>query len=85
MTDERIKRLLAELHEALPGADLDAETRKLVKLLDADIHALSEPSAEEVSPIVEQARELETRFAAEHPTLQNFLRELIDTLTKMGV
>jgi hypothetical protein len=85
MTDEKIKRLLAELHEALPGADIDAETRQLVKLLDADIHALAEPSAEEVSPIVEQARELETKFAAEHPALQGFLRELIDVLTKMGV
>jgi hypothetical protein len=85
MTDERIKRLLAELHEALPGADLDDETRRLVEVLDEDIHALSATSAAHVSPIVEQARELETRFAAEHPTLERFLRELIDTLTKMGV
>ena len=86
MSSRKIKALLAELREALDEAP-DAEARQLIVELDADIHAmLDEDTARpDTRSLSERASELEARFAADHPTLEHFLREIADWLAKMGV
>ena len=83
MGKERLNRLLAELNEELhEGSELDAETRQLLAALNADIERLT--GGEEESPVV-RARQLESRFAANHPVAERLARELADVLAKMGI
>ena len=80
MGEERLKALLAELHEELHQVgEIDPDTRKVLSELNADIEEVASVSA------AERARELESRFAAEHPVLERIAREMADLLTKMGI
>ncbi len=87
MSNTRIRELLARLQREIQDAELDDDTRSMVRDLDAEIHELlaAEGGAEDSDSVVEKARELETSFAAEHPTIERFLREVIDTLVRMGI
>jgi Domain of unknown function (DUF4404) len=86
MSKEKIQSLLAELREAIDEAP-DAEARQLIEELDADIHEMLEHDfkGHDSGSILERVNELETRFAADHPTLERFLRQIADWLAKMGV
>ncbi len=80
MGKERLKALLAELHDELHQVgEIDAETRKVLAELNADIEEVASVGA------AERARELESRFAAEHPVLERIAREMADLLSKMGI
>jgi hypothetical protein len=80
MGEERLKALLNELHQELHQVgEIDPETRKVLTELNADIEDVASVSA------AERARELESRFAADHPVLERLARELADLLTKMGI
>lgn len=81
VSGERIRELLAELNRELNSTDdLDAETTALLQQLNEDIDALAGQS-----PAVERARNLESRFAADHPVAARVAREIADLLTKMGI
>ena len=81
VSGERIRELLAELNRELKNTkDLDAETTALLQQLNDDIDALAGQS-----PAVERARNLESRFAADHPVAARVAREIADLLTKMGI
>lgn len=80
MGTERLKALLSELHQELHEiGEMDPETRKILTELGEDIDSVTSAGA------AERARELETRFAAEHPVLERIAREIADTLGKMGI
>ena len=80
MGTERLKTLLSELHQELHEiGEMDPETRKILTELGEDIDSVTSAGA------AERARELETRFAAEHPVLERLAREIADTLAKMGI
>ncbi len=80
MATERLRELLAELEKELHQVgEIDPETRKILSELNEDIEKVAS-----VSPS-ERAKELETRFAAEHPMLERIAREIADTLAKMGI
>ena len=87
MSNQKLKELLAAIHDELDSADVDAETRSLLKSLDADIHGVLEQNEEGAGdgPIVEQAKLLEARFATDHPVAERFMREVIDALVKLGL
>lgn len=87
MSNRRIRELLARLQREIQDAELDDDTRSMVHDLDAEIHDLlaAGSDAEGSDSVVEKARELETSFAAEHPTIERFLREVIDALVRMGI
>lgn len=84
MSNERIKDLLAQLREEISKADVDDELKKLASDLDADIHRVIEDDADS-SALVDRAKELEADFATKHPTAERFMREVIDTLARMGI
>jgi hypothetical protein len=84
MSNERIKDLLAQLREEIGKADVDAELQKLMSDLDSDIHSVIEDDAD-AGALVERAKGLEADFATKHPAAERFMREVIDTLVRMGI
>ncbi len=87
MSNEKVRKLLAKLHDEVQTTELDAATRSSLRKLDSDIHdLLDSPTPEtKISLVLERAELLETRFAIGHPTVERFIREVIDTLAKIGV
>jgi DNA-binding GntR family transcriptional regulator len=87
MSNEKIRKLLAKLHDEVRDTELDADTRSSLRELDSDIHDLldSATSRQKMSFVMERAKLLEARFAISHPTVERFMREVIDTLAKIGV
>ncbi len=87
MSNETIRELVGKLHDAMRTADIDAQTRSLLKQFDAEIHEYLESSQQEgeENSVLERSKELETRFATSHPAAERFIREIIDTLARMGV
>ncbi len=87
MSNEKIRKLLAKLHDEVRDTELDADTRSSLRELDSDIHDLldSATSRQKMSSVMERAKLLEARFAISHPTVERFMREVIDTLAKIGV
>jgi len=87
MSNTQIRELLEKLQNEIQKTELDDDTRAMVRDLDADIHGLLEQEGEsaETDSVLEKARELETNFATEHPTIERFMREVIDVLVRMGI
>ena len=83
MSSERLRQLLGELDKELKSTgDIDAATRELLAKLNAD---LDEFTSEHETSAGDRAKELESRFAAEHPVAARITREIADLLTKMGI
>lgn len=89
MPNENLKDTLKQLHANLESAKtVDSETRLLLQVLDSDIRSLlnkNEDDTAEVSGLVTRAQSLSAKFATEHPQLETVLRELADTLARMGI
>lgn len=93
---DRLKEHLRTLHQELEGSgELDDDMRRLLSQVDDDIHRLLDrgapDAAEEDSEtdaadaLSEQVRETATNFQAEHPRTYRVLREIADTLAKLGI
>jgi hypothetical protein len=86
MSQEKIKALLQELQQELSETtQVDADTLALVKQLDSDIDQWLEAAEDVNSPVMEDAIALEARFAANHPVAERLIREVIDTLGRIGI
>ncbi len=87
MSNEKIRELLAKLHDEVQKTEVDADTRSSLRELDSDIHDLLNSSTPEpnITFVLERAKLLEAQFAIGHPTVERFMREVIDTLVKIGV
>lgn len=90
MTTENLKQTLLELHQALASGDpLDPELVGLLQLLDSDIRTRlagqDTVGTAEDNTLTTRAQEISARFAAEHPRLEPVLRELSDTLQRIGI
>lgn len=87
MSNKEIRELLGKLQGEIQKTELDDDTRALVRDLDSDIHDLLNPEENdaETDSVLAKARELETNFATEHPTIERFMREVIDALVRMGI
>lgn len=82
-----LKKLQAELESGQP---VDPSLRQSLQTLDQDIQKVltqgsPEPGEHEEGSLNERAQEIEARFAAEHPYLASTLRDVMDTLGKMGI
>lgn len=82
-----LKKLQAELESVQA---LDDSLKQSLQSLGQDIQKVlgqgtpPTPAADEAS-LNERAQELEARFAAEHPYLASTLRDVMDSLGKMGI
>lgn len=93
---DNLKEQLRTLHRELEGsAELDEDMRRLLGQVDEDIHRLLDQGGEaavqtgsDTDPadaLSEQVRETATNFQAEHPRTYRVLREIADTLAKLGI
>jgi hypothetical protein len=67
---------------------VDAEMKSLLKVLDSDIrHLLSKKDEEtpDANDLATRAQSLSAKFATEHPQLEQVMRELADSLARMGI
>ena len=87
MSNKKIRQLLAKLHDEIQKTEVDADSRSLMRELDSDIHDLLSANTRraDTDVVLERAKLLETNFATTHPTAERFLREVIDTLVRMGI
>ncbi len=84
MSKDRIKKLLAQLQDEIRSTDMDDELKTLMSDLDNDIHNVIE-NDDEVSALVDRAKELEAGFATRYPAAERFMREVVDALVRMGI
>ncbi len=89
MPTEPLKDALKKLHANLESTNsVDAELQTLLKVLESDIQKLlskKENQTSDVSGLVTQAQSLSAKFATEHPQLEQIMRELADTLARVGI
>ena len=85
MSNQRVRELLKELRKELDTADVDAETLVLLRELDAGIQAVLDSSGNPVDAMVNRAKALEVKFSVNHRVAEKILREIIDTLAKIGI
>ncbi|RJX33034.1 MAG: DUF4404 family protein [Oxalobacter sp.] len=88
MNPTDLKKTLATLHAELQSTDrLDQELKSLLEILDRDIRALldKQEAPSQASELAERIREHAARFAAQHPTIEGTLREIAETLGRMGI
>lgn len=83
-----LKKLQTELESG--GQTIDEGLKQQLQLLDQDIQKiLVQGSAlvrqDSEASLEERAQEIEARFASEHPYLASTLRDVMDTLGKMGI
>ena len=84
MSKERVKELLGQLREELRRADVDEELDEIFGELDDEIHAVVDTDAD-VNDLIDRAKGFEADFASRHPAVERFMREVIDTLVRMGI
>lgn len=84
---DRIKSLLNELlHELETTSSVDQEAVALTHKLEADIDDLINPQVDSSeSTVLDDAIQLEASFAASHPVAEKIIRELINSLSKIGI
>lgn len=86
---KRLREQLVSLHRELEDSDeLDDELRGLLGQVDRDIHRLLQTETDdeaEQTDLSGQVREAATNFQAEHPRTYRVLREIADTLAKLGI
>jgi len=81
-----VKKFLAELSRELQrGEDFDIEARKILEDLHKDVEQIEGPGESKVQPMLDRVKELESKFAANHPVLERTARELADAISKMGI
>lgn len=88
MNETNLKDLLRQLHQALEKTDsVDPDTLKQVRELDEEVNRLLDSGSrgEEFDNVLDQAKAVETRFAVDHPVAERFLREIIESLSKVGI
>jgi len=86
LSENNIKSLLQQLRQALhEGGTVDEETLAMARTLDKEISSFI-ASAEDVnSPVLDDAIALEARFAVNLPVAEKVIRELIDSLGRIGI
>lgn len=91
MEKQELAALLKKLQTELESVQaVDDSLKQSLQSLGQDIQKVlgqgtpPTPTADEAS-LNERAQELEARFAAEHPYLASTLRDVMDSLGKMGI
>lgn len=85
MPEKRLKELLGELRMELKGVD-DDDVMKSLDQLEVNIEDLVDPDTDSSeNSAMDDAIALETRFAANFPVAEQILREVINTLNRIGI
>ena len=86
MDPQQLKQTLKRLHTELEATgSADQELKDLLGELDDDIHRLTEQPDAEAPSVGERLEAAAVGFEAEHPRLAMMLKELSDSLAKLGL
>ncbi|HET6474076.1 MAG TPA: DUF4404 family protein [Pseudomonadales bacterium] len=85
MSAERVRHLLQQLRTELDRANVDAETLASMRELDRDIRRALDASERPVAGLTDRAKAIEVEFAVKHGVAERILREIVETLAKIGV
>ncbi|MDO6681831.1 MULTISPECIES: DUF4404 family protein [unclassified Oceanobacter] len=81
--ENQLKEQLQQLHEELQAnPKLDEETAGLMRKVAEDIEVMELTDSGDV---VEGLQEYAIRFDQDHPALSEILRQIVDTLGRIGV
>ncbi|OUS35057.1 hypothetical protein A9R00_12235 [Oleispira antarctica] len=87
MADEKLHQLLTKVHEQLQQQDsLDEQSQKLLQQVLLDVKDATEGGAVELQQdLAERIEQQAVQFEQAHPTLAEILRQIMDTLGRIGV
>ena len=86
MDPQQLKQTLKRLHTELESTgSADQELKALLGELDDDIHRLTEQAETEAASVGERLEAAAVSFEAEHPRVAMLLKELADSLAKLGL
>ena len=87
MGEQRIKELLAELRGELQRTEgVDEALLTSVSTLESNIGELVDSSVDSSeNTVLDDAIALEAVFAASHPVAEKIIRELINSLSRIGI
>jgi hypothetical protein len=90
MPAEQLKQTIKRVHEELgKSPELDEDLRHMLRELDHDIDRILVDKAprgvEGDESLSERVEIIASRFSAEYPRLEMLLREVSDTLAKLGI
>jgi hypothetical protein len=87
VSEQRIKELMNELVGELEKTEnISAETVSVAKKLETDINNFVNPAVDTAeNTILDDAIALEASFAATHPIAEKVIRELINSLSRIGI
>ena len=85
MSAERVRELLKQLRSELDRANVDAETLASMRELDRDIRRMLDARDAPADALADRAKAIEVEFAVKHRVAERILREIVETLAKIGV
>ena len=85
MSDQNLTQLLSQLHKTLQDhPQLDDETRTMLDQISNDVAALNKDQNEHQA-LSDKLEQQAVEFEQAHPTLSEILRQIVDTLGRIGV
>jgi len=87
VSEERLKELMFELiGELQKTKGLSPEVMTHARRLETEVHDLINPEVDTSdNTILDDAIALEAAFATSHPVAEKILRELVNTLSRLGI
>ncbi|MDD9891557.1 MAG: DUF4404 family protein [Gammaproteobacteria bacterium] len=87
MSEERVKELLSELIAELEKTDsIDKDVVESARKLETSVHDFVNPEIDTAeNTILDDAIALEASFAATHPVAEKIIRELVNSLSRIGI
>lgn len=86
MDSQQLKQTLKRIHAELESTgSADEELKELLGDLDDDIHRLTQRQDDESASLGERVEAAALGFEAEHPRVAMLLKELSDSLAKLGL
>jgi hypothetical protein len=86
MADEKLHQLLTQVHEHLQQqSSLDEQSQKLLQQVLMDVQSASNGEVELQQDLSDRIEQQAVQFEQAHPTLAEILRQIMDTLGRIGV
>ena len=86
MADEKLHQLLIQVHEHLQQqSSLDEQSQKLLQQVLMDVQSASSGETALQQDLSERIEQQAVQFEQAHPTLAEILRQIMDTLGRIGV
>ena len=87
MNEEKVKQLLEELLEEIAqGDNPDEELLESAQRLQSDIDSLLNPDVDSSdNTVMDDMIALEAQFASNYPVAEKIIRELVNSLSRIGI